>query len=107
MFTMILSVVVYNHKLSFGQWAGAGVVFTGISVEAWVKRRGRAHVFHPPLVQIAEWIDHYREKMASFFDPSVRAIANVVRKQKAESTRPISVRVFRGPDLYVFQRGSK
>ena len=40
MFTMILSVIVYNHKLTPGQWAGAGVVFAGISVEAWVKRRG-------------------------------------------------------------------
>ncbi|KAL5520018.1 hypothetical protein ACEPAG_1678 [Sanghuangporus baumii] len=39
MFTMILSVVIYNHKLTFGQWAGAAVVFAGISVEAWIKRR--------------------------------------------------------------------
>jgi UDP-galactose transporter B1 len=37
---MLLSVIVYNHKLMPGQWAGAGVVFAGISVEAWVKRRG-------------------------------------------------------------------
>lgn len=40
MFTMLLSVIVYNHKLSGGQWAGAGVVFAGISVEALVKRKG-------------------------------------------------------------------
>ncbi|CAK5269798.1 unnamed protein product [Mycena citricolor] len=39
MFTMILSVVVYNHKLTAGQWLGAGVVFAGISVEALVKRK--------------------------------------------------------------------
>lgn len=39
LFTMLLSVVVYNHKLTSGQWLGAGVVFAGISVEAWVKRR--------------------------------------------------------------------
>jgi solute carrier family 35 (UDP-galactose transporter), member B1 len=39
MFTMLLSVVVYNHQLTLGQWAGAGVVFAGISVEAWVKRK--------------------------------------------------------------------
>ncbi|KIO06020.1 hypothetical protein M404DRAFT_999249 [Pisolithus tinctorius Marx 270] len=39
MFTMMLSVVIYNHKLTFGQWLGAGVVFAGISVEAWVKRK--------------------------------------------------------------------
>ena len=37
---MLLSVVVYNHKLTLGQWAGAGIVFAGISVEAWVKRKG-------------------------------------------------------------------
>ncbi|ETW81846.1 UDP-galactose transporter [Heterobasidion irregulare TC 32-1] len=39
LFTMLLSVVVYNHKLTLGQWAGAGIVFAGISVEAWVKRK--------------------------------------------------------------------
>ncbi|EJU03217.1 UAA transporter, partial [Dacryopinax primogenitus] len=38
MFTMVLSVFVYNHRLTFGQWAGAGVVFAGIVLEAWVKR---------------------------------------------------------------------
>lgn len=40
MFTMILSVVVYNHKLTVGQWLGAAIVFAGISVEAFVKRKG-------------------------------------------------------------------
>ncbi|KAG7088584.1 hypothetical protein E1B28_012561 [Marasmius oreades] len=39
MFTMLLSVVVYNHKLTLGQWIGAAVVFAGISVEAFIKRR--------------------------------------------------------------------
>ncbi|KAI6005372.1 UDP-galactose transporter [Pisolithus marmoratus] len=39
MFTMILSVVIYNHRLMLGQWLGAAVVFAGISVEAWVKRK--------------------------------------------------------------------
>ncbi|KAI8986087.1 UDP-galactose transporter [Trametes punicea] len=39
LFTMLLSVVVYNHKLTLGQWLGAAVVFAGISVEAWVKRK--------------------------------------------------------------------
>ncbi|KAF5345543.1 hypothetical protein D9758_012024 [Tetrapyrgos nigripes] len=39
MFTMILSVVVYHHQLTVGQWLGAAVVFAGISVEAYVKRR--------------------------------------------------------------------
>ncbi|KAH9841505.1 UAA transporter [Rhodofomes roseus] len=39
MFTMLLSVVLYNHKLTPGQWLGTSVVFAGISVEAWVKRK--------------------------------------------------------------------
>ena len=37
---MLLSVVIYNHQLTLGQWAGAAVVFAGISVEAFVKRKG-------------------------------------------------------------------
>jgi solute carrier family 35 (UDP-galactose transporter), member B1 len=41
LFTMVLSVIVYNHKLTLGQWAGAAVVFAGIGVEAWVKRKGQ------------------------------------------------------------------
>lgn len=40
LFTMLLSVIVYKHKLTPGQWSGAAVVFAGISVEAWVKRKG-------------------------------------------------------------------
>jgi UDP-galactose transporter B1 len=40
---MLLSVLLYNHKLTPGQWAGAGVVFAGISVEAWVKRQGETN----------------------------------------------------------------
>ncbi|KDQ62207.1 hypothetical protein JAAARDRAFT_170441 [Jaapia argillacea MUCL 33604] len=39
LFTMLLSVVLYNHSLTQGQWLGAAVVFAGICVEAWVKRR--------------------------------------------------------------------
>jgi len=39
LFTMLLSVVVYNHRLTTGQWAGAAVVFAGIAVEAYVKRK--------------------------------------------------------------------
>ncbi|KAH9936249.1 UAA transporter [Fomitopsis serialis] len=39
MFTMLLSVIVYSHKLTLGQWLGTSVVFAGISVEAWVKRK--------------------------------------------------------------------
>ena len=37
---MLLSVIVYNHELTKGQWLGAAVVFAGISVEAIVKRKG-------------------------------------------------------------------
>jgi UDP-galactose transporter B1 len=36
---MVLSVIVYNHTLTMGQWLGAAVVFAGISVEAFVKRK--------------------------------------------------------------------
>lgn len=36
---MLLSVIVYNHTLTKGQWLGAAVVFSGISVEAFVKRK--------------------------------------------------------------------
>jgi len=39
LFTMLLSVVVYKHKLTPGQWLGAAIVFAGISVEAFVKRK--------------------------------------------------------------------
>ncbi|GAA97168.1 uncharacterized protein L969DRAFT_84409 [Mixia osmundae IAM 14324] len=38
LFTMLLSVFVFKHKLAFGQWVGVGVVFAGIAVEAQVKR---------------------------------------------------------------------
>ncbi|KAH0832200.1 UDP-galactose transporter [Lanmaoa asiatica] len=44
MFTMILSVVVYNHELTIGQWLGATIVFAGISIEAFVKRKGSTDV---------------------------------------------------------------
>ncbi|KJA21157.1 hypothetical protein HYPSUDRAFT_203136 [Hypholoma sublateritium FD-334 SS-4] len=46
LFTMLLSVIVYNHTLTKGQWLGAAVVFSGISVEAFVKRKS----VHPKLV---------------------------------------------------------
>jgi len=37
---MLLSVIVYKHTLTAGQWLGAAIVFAGIGVEAWVKRKG-------------------------------------------------------------------
>jgi len=39
LFTMLLSVIVYRHRLMPGQYLGAGVVFTGISLEALIKRK--------------------------------------------------------------------
>ncbi|OWZ32868.1 solute carrier family 35 (UDP-galactose transporter), member B1 [Cryptococcus neoformans AD2-60a] len=39
LFTMLLSVVVFEHRLTRGQWMGVGVVFAGIGVEAGMKRR--------------------------------------------------------------------
>ncbi|CDZ98617.1 UDP-galactose transporter related protein [Phaffia rhodozyma] len=37
LFTMMLSVVLFDHQLTLGQWLGAAVVFLGIGVEAWAK----------------------------------------------------------------------
>jgi UDP-galactose transporter B1 len=42
LFTMLLSVFVYKHHLTRGQWFGVAVVFAGIGVEAGAKRRGTA-----------------------------------------------------------------
>lgn len=39
MFTMILSVVAFGHRLSHMQWLGVGLVFGGIGVEAQIARR--------------------------------------------------------------------
>lgn len=39
MFTMILSVVAFGHRLSEMQWLGVGLVFGGIGVEAGIARR--------------------------------------------------------------------
>lgn len=39
LFTMLLSVFVFGHVLTPGQWAGVAVVFAGIGVEALFKRR--------------------------------------------------------------------
>jgi UDP-galactose transporter B1 len=39
LFTMLLSVMLYKHSLKPGQWLGAAVVFAGISVEAYIKRK--------------------------------------------------------------------
>jgi UDP-galactose transporter B1 len=39
LFTMLLSVVLFEHKLTFGQWIGVAVVFLGIGVEAGWKRK--------------------------------------------------------------------
>jgi EamA domain-containing membrane protein RarD len=41
LFTMLLSVIVYQHKLTSTQWLGTAIVFAGISVEAFVKRKGQ------------------------------------------------------------------
>jgi len=39
MFTMILSVVAFGHRLSEMQWLGVGLVFGGVGVEAAIARR--------------------------------------------------------------------
>lgn len=38
LFTMLLSVFVFDHTLTKGQWFGVAVVFLGIGVEAGIKR---------------------------------------------------------------------
>jgi UDP-galactose transporter B1 len=40
LFTMLLSVVVYKHRLAPLQWIGVALVFAGIGLEAQVKRKG-------------------------------------------------------------------
>lgn len=74
LFTMLLSVVVYNHRLTNGQWAGAGVVFAGISVEAWIKRRGQSH------------LDLYKDfvKLIDPADADVHAKRVIQEKEKAK-----------------------
>ncbi|KAL8281428.1 hypothetical protein RQP46_006112 [Phenoliferia psychrophenolica] len=39
MVTMLLSVFLFDHHLTLGQWGGVGVVFAAIGMEAEVKRR--------------------------------------------------------------------
>lgn len=39
MFTMILSVVAFGHRLTQMQWLGVGLVFGGIGVEAVIARK--------------------------------------------------------------------
>jgi len=39
LFTMLLSLVVFNHTLTPGQWLGVSTVFAGIGIEAYVKRK--------------------------------------------------------------------
>lgn len=41
LFTMLLSVVWFNHRLTTGQWAGVGLVFGGIGLEAYWTRKAK------------------------------------------------------------------
>ncbi|ORZ32412.1 UAA transporter [Catenaria anguillulae PL171] len=38
MFSIILSVVMYDHRISLGQWAAVAVVFVGIALESYGKK---------------------------------------------------------------------
>jgi drug/metabolite transporter (DMT)-like permease len=38
---MLLSVMWFNHPLSSGQWAGVGLVFSGIGLEAYWTRKAK------------------------------------------------------------------
>ncbi|KAF8926602.1 UAA transporter [Dissophora ornata] len=45
LFTILLSVVAYDHELNLQQWAMVAVVFSGIGLEAYVKRSEKlAHI---------------------------------------------------------------
>ena len=39
MLTMMLSVVMFGHRLSGMQWLGVGLVFGGVGAEGWIQRR--------------------------------------------------------------------
>lgn len=39
MFTMILSVIAFGHRLTNMQWVGVGLVFGGIGIEAAIARK--------------------------------------------------------------------
>jgi len=41
LFTMLLSVLWFNHPLTNGQWAGVGLVFGGIGLEAYWTRKAK------------------------------------------------------------------
>ncbi|KAJ3034519.1 UDP-galactose transporter [Rhizophlyctis rosea] len=39
MFSILLSIFLFDHELNLGQWGAVGLVFFGIGLEAWMKRR--------------------------------------------------------------------
>jgi solute carrier family 35 (UDP-galactose transporter), member B1 len=41
LFTMLLSVMWFHHSLTSGQWAGMGLVFGGIGLEAYWTRKAK------------------------------------------------------------------
>jgi UDP-galactose transporter B1 len=41
LFTMLLSVMWFNHPMTSGQWAGVGLVFGGIGLEAYWSRKAK------------------------------------------------------------------
>ncbi|BGP22233.1 UDP-Glc/Gal endoplasmic reticulum nucleotide sugar transporter [Rhodotorula toruloides] len=43
MATMLLSVFVFEHRLTKGQWAGVGMVFGAVAMEAIIARREKKH----------------------------------------------------------------
>lgn len=74
---MLLSVFIYNHKLTGGQWLGAGIVFAGIGVEAWVKRRGSFFVVQ---LQLPSGFRFFSESLAFLLESLVSS------KKKADSS---------------------
>ncbi|KAG8886636.1 UDP-galactose transporter [Tulasnella sp. 331] len=44
LFTMLLSVIVYHHSLTLGQWAGAGVVFADVHAKRVMQEKEKAKI---------------------------------------------------------------
>ena len=60
---MLLSVIIYKHKLTLGQWVGTAVVFAGISIEAWVKRRGMLKFIHVSYSPLTIYLDVHAKRV--------------------------------------------
>jgi UDP-galactose transporter B1 len=72
LFTMLLSLIVFNHKLALGQWLGVATVFAGIGIEAYVKRK--------------ESIEKYRKKLKMARDGDHKVNGNTLQTASGRVT---------------------